>query len=212
MAVTRSTGMTNLQTTAAGSLQTVKPLEVGTTVEIGTLRVHRWADHLTLWDITNAGKRGKKVPCVTVSPHYLVRRSEEQGLLDRVSQMLSSYESFDRAVATLKDLNRDTECLTFSYREERGVDVKPANLPKIEIRTAVLSLTADYRDFHVEDLTDKNNEPTAIPAVEGGVKSAEKFYRWVSANRSTVETFTYSEVLNSMRQLGIRYHDYCAVD
>lgn len=195
------------------SLQTVASIEVGATVETGSLRIHRYRDHLVLWDITNAGKRGKKVPRVSVSPAFSrgLAGAEGEALLDRVGKLLTSYECFERAVATLKALNQDAECLRFDYQEERGVDVKPTHFPTIEIRTAKLRITADFRTFSIEDLTDKFNEPTAIPDGDGQ-KAVAKFYLWVRDNRATVESFTFREILNSMRQLGIRCHSYCAVD
>lgn len=193
------------------SIKIVESIEVGATVEIGMLRVHRYADCLVLWDITNAGKRGKRVPRVTVSPAFSrgLVGSAGQALLERVCKMLGSYESFELAVTTLKSLNQETECLSFEYREERGVDVRPSGRPVIEIRTQKIRLTVDFRNFSVEDVTDKHNEPTAISVDQ---KSVDKFYRWVSNNRATMETFTFREVLDNMRKLGITYHSYCAMD
>lgn len=191
------------------NLQTVDSIEIGTTVDLGSLRVHRYRDHLVLWDLTNAGKRGKKVPRVSVSPSQF---QDASALLDRVSKLLSSYVAFQQAVTTLKDLNSDTECLKFDYTEERGIDVRPAGVETIEFSTKYLSICVGPQDFCLKDLTDANNEPTAIPAINGGKRSIPALYWWMKANQEVVKTMKYRDLLANLRALGIQYHSYCAMD
>lgn len=193
------------------STETVKSIEIGSTVETGTLRIHRYRDHLVLWDTTNAGKRGKKVSKASVSS--LGDWAGRDAHQERLSQLLVTYTTFQSAISTLQDLlsaypkSFSIECL-----EERGIDVTPAGFLPVVVRTAKLNIEAGLREFCIRDLEDKNNEPTAIPAIHGGKKSIPAFYSWLKANQKDVELMSFREVLDNMRALGIEFHSYCAMD
>jgi hypothetical protein len=198
--------MTSIATETA-----TKSIGIGSTVENGTLRIHRFNDHLVLWDTTNAGKRGKKVAKASVSSlGDWASRGEHQ---ERLSQLLVSYSEFQDAIATLRDLLTEYPgSLSIDHYEERGIDVVPASLSTIKIRTSVLSLEVSPRDFCIRDLKDKNNEPTAIPAIKGGKRAVQAFYHFLKSNRLAIAGMTYRELLQTMSRRGLSYHDYCAMD
>lgn len=90
------------------------------------------------------------------------------------------------ASATLRDILVDHPgSLSIEYYEERGVDVPPVGFLPIKIRTAHMSIEFGLRDFSIRDLIDKNNEPTAIPATYGSLKSIPTFYNWIQNNRKS---------------------------
>jgi hypothetical protein len=201
----------SVKTAAERVLNRYARLNIGDTVERGMLRIHRWADSIELWDLTNAGKRGKKVERLHISPTYYV--DDRKGLLDRLGIMLEGYSNFNRAYATVMDYAQkyDTD-LNIESRAERGVDVTPAGFKPLSIKTDNVLIEAGYDSFRIKNLNDQYNEPTCIPASKGGKRSIPVFYRWVKDNESKLKRMTYHEILREMGRLGIKYHDYCAMD
>jgi len=195
-------------------------LTVGTTVENGTLRVHRYRDVLVLWDLTHAGKRGKRVTkrgkrvtklSVTVS--YALNAAAQDNTLELLSAMIQGLRSFGVAASALGEYAMThPHTLNLTSTEERGVDVKPAGVQKLMIDTAKLNLEADPLDFTVRCKLDQHNGPTLTAPVKASRTAAAAFYRWASQNQDRIKAMSYREVLQELMQLGIRFHDYCAVD
>jgi hypothetical protein len=181
-------------------------LDVGCTLESGSVRMHRFRDHIVLWDLTNAGKRGRKVS--KVSARITSKITERDEALDMLAQVLAPTTSFEAAEQVITAYGGLVELERY---EERGVDVQPAGFETIKISTVKLSLEAGYREFTIRCERDKHNLPTAIPR-EGATKSVPQFYRWVAANRDRVETMSFHELLTEMLKLNIKYHQYCAMD
>jgi hypothetical protein len=185
-------------------------MQIGDTYEAGTLRAHRYADTIVLWDLTNAGKRGKTVRRFWFSPSH---KSNAPLNLDGYAKGIAEYSSYDTAKAFVLDVLHDFPGgLETNERTERGVDVVPAGFKKRVIKTPHIEVSVGYKEFSVRDLDDRNNEPTCIPAINGGVKSIPVFYRWVTDNEESIKHMKYRDVLLEMQRLGVRYHDYCAMD
>jgi hypothetical protein len=189
-------------------------LNPGDSVEKGSLRLHRFMDSLVLWDLTNAGKRGKRVEKTVVIPKYTLGSDiDRRGLLDRLGQTLEHYSSYARARGYISDYLKDyPNDLEIHEYQERGVDVTPAGFKPLVIRTDKILIEADYDGFRIVNRSDQYNEPTCIPAATGGKKSIPVFYRWVQDNESRIKRMTFYEVQNEMQRLGIKYHYYCAID
>jgi len=195
---------------AARFLQASLGIAVGETYESGTLRAHRYTDNIVFWDLTNAGKRGKTVRRFTLSPSYGPNAPLN---LDGYAKGIAGYDNYDSAKSFVTDVMKDYPGgLSTSERVERGVDVVPAGFKKQTIKTPHIEVSVGYKEFSVRDLDDMNNEPTCIPAIEGGLKSIPVFYRWVTDNVEAIKHMKYRDVLDEMRKLGIKYHSYCAMD
>ncbi len=187
-------------------------IRIGDTHENGTLRIHRYTDVIKLWDLTNAGKRGKRVDVLSISPTHKYTRDESMSFLHNLGTMLEDYDTFRQAVGGIKDFLIDfPDSLDLTESAERGVDVAPGGFKPVTIQGVNVLITVDYKDFRVRKLDDPN-ESTCIPAISGGVKTIPVFYRWISDNRHAVEKMTYAQILDKMRELGIQYHSYCAMD
>lgn len=197
---------------AATPVAVATRLAVGCTLENGTLRTHRFRDHLVLWDLTNAGKRGKKVSKLNLQPSFKMSAAHRDAVLEQISILLENLQSYEVAAAVLSQLAAASKTIDLSTTEERGVDVIPASFKTITIKTDTLELTASYADFTVRCLKDRHNLPTTMPAIKNGKKSVQQFYTWVSANQERIKTMSYHEVQLAMREQGIRYHSYCAMD
>lgn len=190
-------------------------LQMGKTLENGMVRVHRYADYFKVWDLTNAGKRGKQVNVANISPAFT--RNDSPDIREERWRALSigieSYDTFQGILGFFRDLNIDfPDAYEIRIYGERSVDVMPAGFEPIEIKTDKLSLKVEYKDFMVVNEDDQDNLPTCIPAVKGGLKGIPIFYRWVKDNADSIKHMSYHDVVDMMNKLGVPHHSYCAID
>jgi hypothetical protein len=189
------------------------PIEIGTTVENGSLRIHRYRDHLVLWDLTNAGKRGKTVERATVCLGFSGSYSRALEFLDGFSAVLRGFSNYASALSEISDMVADRpDSLDVTTSEEASYGVQPAGFETLTLVTENISVEAGYKSFCIKDLKDKNNEPTAIPAIKGGKRAVQAFYHFLNSNRLAIAGMTYQELLQTMSRRGLSYHDYCAMD
>jgi len=179
-------------------------LPIGETIEVGDLRIHRYRPTVEVTDLTNAGKRGKKVSIISFESDW---EDRDENRIEDLIEALVKLKDFSAAEKLIKGAN-----VKFFEHQMRGVDIKPKGFKRIEIHTKELYIKADYNSFTIKDMTDMHNEPTCIPAMKGPKTSVNQFYRWITDNQSYSQSMTYHEVLNELRKMGIDYHEYCAVD
>ena len=199
----------------AGIAKAGKMLNAGDTLERQDYRIHRYVDSLHLTDLTNAGKRGKKVQELWVS---WWRGSVGEGnllsMLHDWFEFATRAPSFKALAATietgLSELKSEGTSVESGWNTHRGVDVMPGGFKKLTIHTDEFYLSAEYDGFRVKDMQDRYNEPTCIS--RGGKKDIKQFYRWVKDNESKLKRMTFQDVIRSMRDEGIDYHYYCAMD
>jgi len=195
----------------AGRFLYATGLPLGKTIETGDLRIHRFRDMFKIWDLTHAGKRGKKVRLLVVGPSSSYPNPPERWM-DGMSKALPSYRDYRAVVNFIEDLLVDFPGeIDMDEYQERGVDVTPKGFKPIKLKAQHIYIEADYEDFRVTSLDDPN-ESTCIPAIKGGKRSIPVFYRWVQDNMSAIQRMTFPEVVEQMRKLGIKYHQYCAMD
>jgi hypothetical protein len=197
---------------AASPVAVATRLAVGCTLENGTLRSHRFRDHIVLWDLTHAGKRGKKVTKLNLSPSYTMPATYRDAIMEQIALLLESLQSYGVAAAVIGELASVSKQLELSYIEERGIDVPPPAFKTISIQTGLLDLTASYTDFSIRCRMDQNNIPSAIPRGRNTRKAVQRFYAWVSANQDRIKTMSFREVLSAMIEQDIPFHQYCAMD
>lgn len=187
-------------------------LGLGQTVERGDVRIHRFHDFFKVWDLTNAGKRGKKVRVLVLGPSSRYPHNPA-GWMEGMSKALPEYRSYDAVKRFVDDLLVDfPDEIDVREQAERGVDVTPGGFEPLKIKTPKVYVEADYGDFLVKNLEDQYNETTCIPAAKGGKKSVPQFYRWVKDNMARLQRMSFYEIVEAMRKEGIRYHQYCAMD
>ena len=185
---------------------------VGETIEKGMLRIHRYRDHYVFWDLTNAGKRGKKVPRMSIVPSYGASMKADE-MLNNWAKTLQHVDSYDEVRRLFSDILVDyPQDFRMEVHEERGIDVMPAGVKPIQIKTPFVEIEASMRDFTISDLVDTANAPRCIPSIKGGLSSIPVFYRWVQENMSALQHMKYQDILKTMGELGIKYHDYCSMD
>lgn len=189
-----------------------RSIPLGETVENGMVRIHRYRDHYRVTDLTNAGKRGKKVRVMTLSPSYSYQGKPDQWM-DSMSKALGDYRTYDQVKSFIADLLADFPGeINVDESQERGVDVTPAGFQPLRIEGRGVVVEVGYKNFSVRNVADQFNLPTCIPAIQGGLKSIPVFYRWVKDNEAAIKRMTFPEVVKEMGRLGVKFHQYCAID
>jgi len=193
-------------------------IPLGKTFEIGSARVHRFADFFKIWDLTNAGKRGKKVRVMSVSPTHRYPGNKEEWL-ENMSKVLMDYKTYDKMLSLFKDLLVDFPGeIEINQNELRGIDVTPAGAPtKISITSPTLRIEAELTDFTVISTVEfegRKNEDGQVNKFKQDTayhsrdkKTAPLFYNWLKANLSVAAKMDISQMQKIWNELGVKY-DY----
>ena len=188
-------------------------VERGRTAEHGTIRIHRYNDHIVVWDITDAGRRGKKVRRLSISPAYGAKNPTPEQMLERWGKALDHEDNYDAVHRLFKDVLHDyPNDFTLHESEERAIDVMPPGFAPLDVKGDHVSIRVEYKDFSVKNTDDTANESTCIPAMSGGIKMIPVFYRWVKDNEANIKHMTFLDVIKEMDSMGVKYHEYCAMD
>jgi hypothetical protein len=179
-----------------------EPIQIGDTFENAYIRAHRYRDVLRVTDLTNAGKRGKKVRQFSVS-------TPDQNPLIVLSASIKTM-TYDQAIAEAREMGTKP-----SEEELRGIDVHAANTKKVDISNNEVSIYSDPTSFIVRDLTDKYNEPTVINTGRSAAGAA-RFFKWISEEKNQQLILGtpggFRRVQKELDKLGVKHHYYCAVD
>lgn len=196
---------------------------MGKTWERGDLRIHRFRDHFRITDLTNAGKRNKKVRQMTVAPTYAFK-GDHDDWLERMSKNMLDYPSYDGILSFLNDILHDYPGeIRINETQLRGVDVNPGGFEKIEFdvvdRDWSLSVKAELDDFLVVQ-RDRLRRPTRPdePANDSGQPmfqdtiyspknkaGAKVFYNWLQGNREAAKGMSLQDFKALWRELKIPY-------
>lgn len=202
----------------------MKGVSMGETAEAGNIRVHRYRDSLHVWDLTNAGKRGKKVPTMSLAPTSYYK-GDVQGWLDRMSYVALNYgKAGSHPYALFKnyitDLLHDVPNeIEMIEREERGIDVIPGGTKKYDLQWSVgpadkLSLTATPLEFLVNSshLFGKGEGPNAKGFWQDTLywprkkPDAGAFYAWLKdGGESQIKRMSITDLRELWNKLGIKY-------
>lgn len=208
-------------------LKSAATIGVGKTVELprSNVRVHRYRDVLMFWDLTNAGKRGKKVDTFSIGNIEHMDPEYQKVIEGFISNLFNwrSYADVRYAAKVVAEVHHDGTrengyqpfggmTPRIHDSQERGVDVAPAGFGPIRVDGEHVSIDAGWKSFSVRDKDDQFNLPTCIPSIKGGVKDIKVFYRWVTDNEAALKRMLYRDVLKGMDAAGIGYHSYCAMD
>jgi len=191
-------------------------LGVGRTLDDGSVRIHRYRDHLRVTDLTNAGKRGKKVESFTASPTYSYD-GDPQKWLNRISKlMIQSYRgNYLGMFGLVKDLKHDfpTE-VEINEHTERGIDVTPSG-GKLKIQGEDWSGSAEPQEFllsHKAPLTKPGQDKpygfqdTLYWARKR--KDAMLFYGWLKDNQAKLRRMDITQLRSLWDKLGVHYESH----
>lgn len=188
---------------------------VGDTWENEHYRIHRFRDVIRVWELTNAGKRGKKVQSLALMGSDSKHPMESWALeFQMMARRGANWDRMRQVAEEAVEIGQGPgfHRVEVSYSQERGVDVTPGGFKTLKIDGKKVYIEVDHRDFTVRDKEDQNNLPTCTPAVKGGLKAIPVFYRWVQENEAKIQNMSFRQVEAEMDKLGIPYHFYCAID
>jgi len=186
-------------------------IERGRSVVVGDVRIHRFNDSFKIWDLTNAGKRGKKVDVLSLAS---TKGLTDQTLMDNIAQMLVGKTTFAAIKSYAKDLTKDSSDFEVYESSERGIDVNPGGVTKITLETqkGAIRITAEPLEFMVnhsqEHVGPKGNSFKQDTLYSSRDKrTAPLFYNWLKANLSEANKMDMADFRKLWNDLGIKY-DY----
>lgn len=191
------------------------PIPVGETMENGKIRAHRFASAVRVWDLTNAGRRGKNVDIFVM---YDLDRVKGYGdLIDaftaslRKSDYQTALRNAEQVMSTIHAAEGSTWAPKLEKRQEKGVRVDPPGQDPINISTPLLVARIEPQDFFFKDLTDKYNEPAIMPRKRKR-SATKKVYAWAQQNQDKIQRMSLSEVMDTLRSMKVDFHYWLMMD
>jgi len=195
--------------------KTAAGIGVGKTWENGKVRIHRYRDFFKVWDLANAGKRGKKVRVMSISPNT---KHDDQWLETQSKFMLLQAQGYDSIKRFYEDILHDFPGeITIEEYQERGIDVLPGGTRKIDVQWDYqghkLDLDATPLDFSVKDSAPLTHHTTGTsigwqdtlywPAKKA---DAKRFYGWLSGEgEGKLKRMGINDLRKLWREIDVRY-------
>jgi hypothetical protein len=199
--------------------KTARGLDLGKTWENGKVRVHRYSNSFHIWDLTNAGKRGKKVRKMAILPNTYSRKAEEEWLEQQSRYLiLNAGRGYDGIKRYFEQLEGEVTANISEY-QERGIDVLPGDIRPIELRwknqDTVLELEATPLEFKVKHSAPLTHHTTGEPIGRQDTlywpdrkEDAKLFYAWLSGGgQDQVQRMDITGLRKLWGDIGVRY-DY----
>lgn len=181
---------------------------VGKTDENESIRWHRYAPSTRVWDLTNAGRRGKIVDVFSLYG-YDWRGGPEAA--ERVDEFVGNLPKMDfqQALKAARELEKDG-IGRVETSHEKGILVDPPGFKSFTMEALGFTLSMHPRDgYSVLDKSDLDNMPACYNRGKSDVK---RFYRWVQENMHKIRRMSYQELLRAMSQEDFDFHSYCRMD
>lgn len=198
-------------------------LSPGSGTEEGNVRYHRYMDSIHVTDLTNAGKRGKKVDqFVIYDMQYMSRNQIAQAQFERwLGEMLQSPKSYQQVRAAAVELMEGFErsgmypLPKMQTRTLRGVDVDPSEsvsprFKELVVDTPERTLSLDVKPSHISirEVTFTTHDGRRGPyrsdralMNERGSRKTKKMYQWVVGNIDRIRDALRSDQLQGVRRL-----------
>jgi hypothetical protein len=188
-------------------------LGIGREIEVGNVRIHRYRDQFQVWDLTNAGKRGKTVRTMTILPSYSYPGDRDQWM-ENMSKALPEYPDYDKIKGLIRDVLVDYPGeidLHESTVRVRGIDVNPGGTTSVQFNTNTgLTVEADplaWSVRHRQEITgpkgNKFNQDTSY--YPRGRRDVAPFYNWLKANLAEAAKMDIQGYRKLWTSLKIRY-------
>jgi hypothetical protein len=185
-------------------------IPLGKTFEHGTVRTHRFRGLFRITDLTNAGKRGKKVQEMAVS---LGVPSDSDPWYDNTAKMIPHADSYGEILRLFKDLQKEDPRIRIYETELRGVDVNPGGTTEINLTTnegvEITALPDSFLVKSIQQFESKGKPTFQQDTLYSNVskKDAAPFYNWLKANLSEANKMDIMGLRKLWDSLGVHY-DY----
>ena len=192
-------------------------LGVGRTFFTGVLKIHRYRDQIQVTDLTNAGKRGKRVYEMNIVPTYTGGDADRQSVLDDLAAILvkcQNYECAEREVHNY--IPTGLVKLDILITRLRGVDVEPMGTKIIYKTRTGLEIEASPNDFLVKSSVPLTHPKTGEPMNQTqdtlywpeNKQGAGIFYTWLKGNLSRLEHMDILDIRNFWDSLGVKWNSH----
>lgn len=204
----RQASATSVRLAYADSMRkrAVSEIRVGSTVEQGSIRIHRYSDWTSVTDLTNAGKRGKTVEVIG----FRLNRYFADAYYNLFAGPLQACENMAQVhiLANTYALTDPDEPRSdfVTYSEQRGVDVVPSLKQVIKLQTTNFTLSASPLDFTVRDSSRQGQ--VLHPLQSSKKRSALTFYAWLQENLARVQDMTVTQIAQELLRKKIQYDSY----
>lgn len=196
--------------------KSVRQLGFGGAFESKHIRVKSWRSAIQVTDLENAGKRGKSVRQFSLYNIDYIRDRQPTFSYVYNFYLTLPKPTYDQALEWAKAISKDAQSRNIGVEIQektlRGVDVAPSGFEPISIAEKHFNLSVDNKEFVIHDLDDPRNEPTAISLDRHGKRNVKKLYDWALKNKTKLAGKTFNDVTRMLREAGINYHYYCAMD
>jgi hypothetical protein len=189
------------------------PLEVGRGAMTEHLRLHHFHGSLRITDLTNAGKRGKKVRELVLIPKTL-NDEQASAIISQAADAIM-HMTYPEAVKYLE--GRGEGEYSLDERELRGIDVEPPGT-KISLEKKfddgdVVKIDASPHDFMVVSsavvqLKGKPHHRQDTLYYPMGRADGIAFYGWLKENVSKAANMTMNEIRKVWDSIGVRYNHH----
>ncbi len=187
----------------------------GWTVVVGNIRIQRWQNAIRVWDLTNAGKRGKKVESIHIWVRGVLSHEKENEITGSLYEMLQGYDTLTEAKKGIEDyMEQNPGSLNLGTNQERGIDVQPAGTTSLRLTTSTgCRITATPLEWQVVSSVEftgpkgnKFNQDTSY--WNRGKKSAQLFYNWLLGNTDKISRMTIQDFQKLWSELKIDYDSH----
>jgi hypothetical protein len=179
----------------------------GAATDTNVLRLERWGDSVTVTDVTNIGKRGKKVLYFTMGPlRYLEEQQPE--VYQRFLEDLLKAPTYSDALRLAEALKAEYAGQGYAFNfdvsesEKRGVDVKPVPL-RVDGTRLRGFVEVDGFSLSAKRGTYEGNVEPHIEAGRSAKKpQLRKVYVWAQKNKSQLGDMELGAVLAEIQETG----------
>jgi hypothetical protein len=188
-----------------------KGVAMGETWENGKVRIHRYRPSFFIWDLTNAGRRGKRVETLAVLP----RNADDSWMEEQSRMLILNARTFDTLKAYLKKLEAEEPgAFDLSESQERGIDVIPGGVKKMtlnwKVDDEILSLKATPLEFLVSSSKPLSGTTMRQDTLYWQVKKSDAnlFYAWLADNESDVQSLGIVGLKEVWHKLGVKFDSH----
>lgn len=187
----------------------------GDTWENDKVRIHRFADSFKVWDLTYAGKRGKKVRVLTALPRTYAEMKDWTETHSK-HVLLNASGGYDSVKKYFADIDA-----AISETAERGIDVRPGDTPEISLKWEAgddqLRLTATPQEFSLVSSVPLQHPKTGEPLPYRqdtmywgrSRRDAETFYKWLfSGGAKDIQKMGMREIWHIWGQLNVAFDSH----
>lgn len=187
-----------------------KGIALGNTYQNPRIRIHRYRDQIRVTDLTDAGKRGKKVRELIIGLTYSYDGDEQAWMDTQTHEFLVYARSSDpymKIKSYIKDLMVDyPDDITLTEDTLRGIDVEPYGeifefkIPLDKGSVTVKSSPTDFSVKHTAEMSGPrgntfNHDTRYHPYTK---RDAVAFYGWVKDNASKLKAL---KNINDLRDI-----------